>query len=115
MGKGPKGYTRSDERIEEEVAQRLAEGYLDSSEIEVTVKNGEVSLQGTVGSKDDRRLAEDLIEHCFGVKDVDNRLKVRRGKSGEDESMSAGKESRVGKEGKTPATQSQSSSRTATA
>ena len=78
LGKGPKGYTRSDERIHEEVVQRLSEGYLDASGIEVSVKDGEVILQGSVASGKDRRLAEELIENCLGVRDIDNRLKVQR-------------------------------------
>lgn len=78
LGKGPKGYTRSDERIHEEVAELLSQGHLDASGIEVAVKEGEVILQGTVASGHDRRLAEELIEHCRGVKDIDNRLKVGR-------------------------------------
>jgi osmotically-inducible protein OsmY len=82
IGKGPKGYSRTDERIQEEVHERLAFGYLDASDIEVTVKNGEVVLKGTVHSKADRRIAEDAIEDVVGVKEVDNRLKVKRPESG---------------------------------
>ncbi len=75
-GKGPKGYIRSDERILDDVAHRLSLGYLDASDIEVAVKGGEVSLTGTVVDRRTRRLAEELIEDCVGVKDVDNRLKI---------------------------------------
>jgi hypothetical protein len=78
VGKGPKGYTRSDERIKEAVSDRLSEGYLDASEIEVTVTNGEVTLVGFVPDKNSRRWAEDLVEGVSGVKDVENRLKLRR-------------------------------------
>lgn len=78
FGKGPKGYTRSDELIYEEVTQRLSEGYLDASGLEVSVKAGEVILQGSVATGRDRRLAEELIEHCRGVRDIDNRLEVQR-------------------------------------
>lgn len=78
IGKGPKGYTRTDERILEEVHERLSYGYLDASEIEVQVKGGEVTLKGTVNSKADRRIAEDAIDDVVGVKEVDNRLKVKR-------------------------------------
>lgn len=78
FGKGPKGYTRSDERIYEEVAERLSEGHLDASGVIVSVKDGEVILQGLVASGRDRRLAEELIESCRGVRDIDNRLKVQR-------------------------------------
>jgi osmotically-inducible protein OsmY len=77
IGKGPKGYTRTDERILEEIHERLSMGYLDASEIEVSVKGGEVTLKGTVTSKTERRNAEDAIEDVVGVKEVDNRLKVK--------------------------------------
>lgn len=90
VGKGPKGYSRSDALILEDVSQRLSHGYLDASEIEVTVKDGEVTLQGLVRSKHDRRLAEDLVEECFGVRDVDNRLRVPRSRvSQSDDGMAA--------------------------
>lgn len=95
IGKGPKGYSRADALIQEDVSQRLSHGYLDASEIEVSVKNGEVTLTGTVNSKHDRRLAEDLVEDCFGVKEVDNRLKVPRSRTSlTDEYKTAGKDSR---------------------
>ena len=76
VGKGPKGYARSDERIHEEVVECLSQGHLDASGIEVAVKEGVVILQGAVASRPDRRLAEELVEHCRGIKDIDNRLKV---------------------------------------
>jgi osmotically-inducible protein OsmY len=89
VGKGPKGFTRTDERILEEVHERLSYGYLDASEIEVTVKGGEVTLKGTVNSKQDRRIAEDAIEDVVGVKEVDNRLKVKRLEAGSSSSPSS--------------------------
>src|SRR5262249_9623160 len=49
VGIGPRGYRRSDERIREDVCERFAEhGYLDPSELEVAVHDGEVLLSGTV-------------------------------------------------------------------
>src|SRR6185369_6685998 len=41
-GRGPKGYRRSDERVKEDINDRLSEGYLDATEIEVQVSSGEV-------------------------------------------------------------------------
>lgn len=76
-GKGPKGYTRSDERIKEDVNDRLNEdSNVDASEIDVTVNNGEVTLSGTVNSRWEKHRAEDLAEAVSGVKDVENRIKV---------------------------------------
>jgi hypothetical protein len=78
-GVGPKGYVRSDERIREIVCDDLMDDpWLDASRIEVTVKDGEVTLQGSVDSRDAKRLAEDLVERAGGVKQVQNNLRVER-------------------------------------
>lgn len=78
-GKGPKGYVRSDERIREDVCDCLTDDpHLDASSVEVKVKNGEVTLSGTVDSRDAKRHAEELIERVSGVKDVQNSLRVQQ-------------------------------------
>ena len=78
-GRGPKGYQRTDERILEEVCERLTDDpQLDASDIEVTCAAGEITLEGSVGSRADKRHAERLAEHCSGVIDVHNRLTVTR-------------------------------------
>jgi osmotically-inducible protein OsmY len=78
-GKGPKGYTRTDERIKEDVHERLTEdGQIDASEIEVDVKSGEVFLKGTVKNRQQKRRAEDIIENISGVKNVENHIKVQQ-------------------------------------
>ncbi|MDW9677667.1 BON domain-containing protein [Sinorhizobium meliloti] len=77
-GKGPKGYTRSDARIQEDVSDRLSdEGMLDASDIAVSVTNGEVQLSGLVDSKWAKRRAEDCAEAVSGVKQVRNNLRIR--------------------------------------
>ena len=82
-GRGPKGYTRSDERIREDVSDRLEQhGEIDASEIEVRVANGEVTLEGTVEDRWMKRMAEDLVEDCPGVKQVNNRIRIQ-GNGGE--------------------------------
>ena len=59
-GKGPKGFKRTDERLQEDISQRLSDDHeLDASNIEVTVRNGEVTLQGTVTERRAKRLAEE--------------------------------------------------------
>jgi len=81
-GRGPKGYRRSDERIKEDVNDRLSDDYyLDASDVEVAVVNTEVTLSGTVNSRDDKRRAEDIAESVSGVTNVENRLRVKRGYS----------------------------------
>jgi BON domain-containing protein len=78
-GRGPRGYRRSDERIQEDVSEALTqEGELDASEILVTVQGGEVTLEGTVPDRRSKRLAEDLADQR-GVRDVHNRLRVQAG------------------------------------
>lgn len=76
-GKGPKGYARSDERIREQVCDCLTDDpHIDASAIEVQVKGGEVTMSGTVDSRNAKRHAEDLIERLGGVKHVQNNLRV---------------------------------------
>lgn len=77
-GKGPKGYTRSDERIREDVSDRLSDDdMLDASDITVSVKDCEVTLEGLVDSRAAKRAAEDCAEACSGVKHVQNNLRLR--------------------------------------
>ncbi len=77
-GKGPRGYTRSDDRIREDVSDRLTDNpILDASEIEVSVLSGEVTVAGSVDSRYSKRLAEDLADEVSGVKHVQNNLRVR--------------------------------------
>ncbi|WP_117192208.1 BON domain-containing protein [Rhizobium terrae] len=76
-GKGPKGYQRSDARIEEDVNDRLSDDpILDASNITVTVKEGEVTLDGFISSRWDKRRAEDLVDGISGVRHVQNNLRV---------------------------------------
>jgi osmotically-inducible protein OsmY len=78
-GRGPRGYMRSDERIREDVCDRLCEhGFIDASDIEVRVNAGEVTLQGTVRERQQKRIAEDVAERVAGVREVHNNLRVDR-------------------------------------
>lgn len=80
-GKGPRNYTRSDERIKEIVCDLLSDDpYLDASDIEVEVKNAEVVLTGKVDEKFSKRLAEHLVEDVSGITNIENRIRVRRWK-----------------------------------
>lgn len=76
---GPKGYKRSDERIRDEVCERMArDGYVDVRDVEVIVESGIVTLRGSVAMKLDRRRLEDLVADVWGVEDIHNDLRVRR-------------------------------------
>ncbi len=81
-GRGPKGYQRSDERIREDVCECLMDDdHLDASDIEVTVRECEVTLSGAVSSRWEKRRAEDLVEMLSAVQDVHNELRVNRDRS----------------------------------
>jgi len=76
-GRGPKGYQRADDRITEDVNDRLTEDpWLDASDIEVAVKGGEVTLSGHVDNREAKHRAERLIEDLSGVRHVQNNLRV---------------------------------------
>lgn len=76
-GKGPKGYTRSDERIMEDVCDRLA-SEVDASEVEVVVLKGEVTLTGTIADRHLKFQIEHLADQVMGVTEVHNQLRVKR-------------------------------------
>lgn len=79
-GRGPSDYRRSDDRIREDVNDRLTDdAHIDASGIQVAVKDGEVTLTGTVDSRFAKRHAEDLAERISGAKHVQNNLRVRDG------------------------------------
>lgn len=78
-GRGPKNYQRPDDRILEEVSDRLTDDpRVDASDVTVLVQNAEVTLSGTVRDREQKRRAEDVAERVSGVHDVINNLKVSR-------------------------------------
>jgi osmotically-inducible protein OsmY len=81
-GKGPRDYKRSDDRIREDVCDRLSDDpFIDASDIEVRVEGSEVILSGRVESREAKRRAEDMIESISGVSNVQNQLRVSRDSS----------------------------------
>ncbi|WP_198173090.1 BON domain-containing protein [Burkholderia pseudomallei] len=81
---GPKGYTRSDERIREDICERLAYAFdLDVSDVSVEVNGGRVELQGTVPERWMKHEIEDIADNCMCVRDVDNRVRVLPRERGE--------------------------------
>ncbi len=89
-GKGPKGYRRSDDRIREDVCDALTEdARIDASSVEIDVSSGEVKLSGTIGSREDKRRIEDLVERVSGVRDVQNNIKVQADKGRDNASDSS--------------------------
>jgi osmotically-inducible protein OsmY len=77
-GRGPRGYQRTDERIREEVCDRLTDDpRVDASDIEVSIKGGELTLSGSVRTREEKRFAEDVVERTTGVREINNHLRVR--------------------------------------
>lgn len=78
-GRGPKDYVRTDERIREDVCDRLSwNDEVDATGISVSVAGGEVTLEGSVETRHMKREAEDVAETVPGVSDVHNRVRVRK-------------------------------------
>ena len=70
---------RPDAQLAQELQEILTKDpELDSTEIEVEVEGGAVTLRGVVDSSDARLLAEELVESVTGVREVHNNLKVSR-------------------------------------
>jgi hypothetical protein len=77
-GYGPTNQHRSDDRIWEDINDRLTwHSRLDATDIRVEVNNGVATLSGSVDSRRDKRLAEDIADSVSGVWDVNNQLHVR--------------------------------------
>jgi hypothetical protein len=80
FGRGPKSYRRSDERIREDINEELTRNpNVDATEVEVSVKDGEVTLTGTVENRHDKREAEECAYRVSGVRDVHNHLRTKGG------------------------------------
>jgi len=94
---GPKGYTRSDDRIREDLSDRLMGGWgIDASDVEIQVQGGEVTLSGTVSDRRQKYHIEELADSILGVKDVTNQLRVKRqaGSGSESDRGESGSQSR---------------------
>jgi hypothetical protein len=78
-GRGPKGYKRSDERVHEDVCDRLSQDdEVDASDISVRVENGEVTLEGSTETRRQKHRAEEIAADVAGVSDVHNNVRVRK-------------------------------------
>jgi hypothetical protein len=80
--RGLKGYTRSDDRIREDVCDRINDlserMNADVSEVEVRVQNGDVTLTGALRDRWHKHLVENAADSVGGVKDIHNQIRVRR-------------------------------------
>ncbi|RJY10335.1 SWFGD domain-containing protein [Aurantiacibacter aquimixticola] len=78
-GRGPSNYRRSDERILEDSCDRLTDDRgVDATDIQVTVSDREVTLDGKVNTRWEKRRAEDCIYDVSGVDHVQNNLRLHQ-------------------------------------
>ncbi len=78
-GHGPEGYMRADQRIHDDVCDRLTDDrHVDARGVGVKVTAGTVTLTGQVADRNMKWRAEEIAEHVSGVKEVDNQIRVRR-------------------------------------
>jgi osmotically-inducible protein OsmY len=49
---------------------------IDASDMEVTVKEGEVTLAGSAHARAEKRRVEDRIEGVSGIRDIHNQLRI---------------------------------------
>ena len=78
-GKGPRNYSRLDERIYDDICERLTRHPLiDASFVEVQVLNGEATLTGEVLDRRMKNMIEDVLDEVSGVKEINNNLRVNR-------------------------------------
>ena len=77
-GRGPSNYTRSDERILEDACDKLTQDWgVDARNVQVTVAKGEVTLDGKVENRRQKRRAEDVVHDVSGVGHVQNNLRTQ--------------------------------------
>ena len=89
-GRGPKSWARSDQRLYEEVCERLLHDKLiDARGFEVDVEDGVVTLTGRVRAPADPQLAERLVREVPGVKEV--RLELSVTAAGDEKQAEPGK------------------------
>ena len=76
-GLGPRGYTRSDQRIYEDVCDRLTENpFIDATDIVVSVRDRTVTLAGSVDTMLALHQAEEIAREVAGVANLRNDLIV---------------------------------------
>ena len=78
-GCGPRFYVRSDEKIIDDICERLTrDPRVDATEIEVESDSGEVRLGGWVRTWIETRWAGEIAADVYGVGHVQNDLRIAR-------------------------------------
>ncbi|MBO9668868.1 MAG: BON domain-containing protein, partial [Bdellovibrio sp.] len=99
VGRGPRSFKRTDERVREDIAESLARHHaIDATDIEIEVKGGKVTLEGSVPERRMRYMSEDVAVQTFGVREVTNHIRVA---SSHDLQERLGMDATIGKRKKT--------------
>lgn len=87
----PKGYSRPDERVQDDVCEHLYHADdIDLSDVSVEARNGTVTLEGSVPERRMKRRIEEITAECVGVQDVENRIRIKPDAGGYRASQSSG-------------------------
>ena len=79
-GRGPRDYVRADERIADDIIDRLTDDeHIDASEVLVMVEGGVATLTGNVPERAMKHRAEDIAADAHGVREVRNEIRVDPG------------------------------------
>lgn len=79
-GRGPRDYVRPDERIADDIIDRLTDDVgVDASEVLVMVEDGVVTLSGDVPERRMKHRSEDIAAAARGVREVRNTIRVDPG------------------------------------
>lgn len=77
-GRGPRNYDRSDERLCDDICERLTDDdRVDASHIEVNVEDGVATLTGEVETRKQRLCAEQVTDSIRGIKNIKNEITVK--------------------------------------
>lgn len=76
-GRGPNGYTRTDELLKEIICEQLTDDpFIDASDVSIEVAQSEVTLRGTVPERRQKYAIEDLVADVAGVNEIHNYISV---------------------------------------
>jgi hypothetical protein len=79
-GRIPRSYSRSDERVREDICERIAaDPRIDATDVSVHVRERRVVLEGSVPERRMKYVIEDVAAECLRANDVDNHITVAKG------------------------------------
>jgi hypothetical protein len=80
--RGFTGYDSSDDRINREIDDHLAQhSYIDTTAVVITVKDGEATLEGSVPDADQKAYVEEVVAKIEGVHGLHNHLTITKPQS----------------------------------